>query len=202
MNAKAHVPHLISNAEATAQIVINRLKPFCSKIEIAGSIRRKKEVVGDIEIVCIPNRKDLYHNGDLFSQPAKNNGHLSANFAQAANSMGTVLKGNPTGRYMQIELITGINLDLFMTTEEDYFRQLAIRTGPSEFSHKVIATTWSKKGWCGTEFGLRRQTECARLNGLWRLGIPNSIAEKPPVWQSEEEFFKWLGLAYTKPELR
>ena len=202
MNMTAHIPHLLHNALAISSLAYDRLKPFCNRIDIAGSIRRRKEVVKDIEIVCIPKSKELYTNGDLFSQPAANNGHLSANFSQAANSLGKVLKGNPSGRYMQIELPEGLNLDLFMTTEEDYYRQLAIRTGPSEFSHKVIAGNWSKKGWCGTSFGLRKKSECVKGEGSWGLLIPNSISEKPPVWKSEEEFFQWLGLAYTKPELR
>jgi DNA polymerase/3'-5' exonuclease PolX len=201
MNMTAHIPHMIANALPIASKAVDKLKPFCTRIDIAGSIRRRMDVVKDIEIVCIPNSRDLWTTGNLFSQPAAN-GQQAANFSMAANSLGKVLKGNASGRYMNIQLLEGLNLDLFMTTEEDYFRQLAIRTGPADFSHKVIAVTWSKKGWCGTSFGLRRKNECIIEDDKWKLAIPNSIAEKPPVWKSEEEFFQWLGLAYTRPELR
>ena len=36
--------------------LIKNLIPFCKKIEICGSIRRKRELVGDIEILCEPKK--------------------------------------------------------------------------------------------------------------------------------------------------
>lgn len=36
-----------------AQTLVERLRPFCQRIEIAGSLRRKRPMIGDIEIFAI-----------------------------------------------------------------------------------------------------------------------------------------------------
>ena len=40
-----------------ASAVVEWLRSSCQQIEIAGSIRRERETVGDIEIVCLPHTK-------------------------------------------------------------------------------------------------------------------------------------------------
>ena len=37
-----------------ANEVVALLETSCERLEVAGSIRRQKETVGDVEIVCIP----------------------------------------------------------------------------------------------------------------------------------------------------
>lgn len=41
-------------AQAKAEAVVAALAPFCQRLEIAGSIRRRRPVVHDIDIVCLP----------------------------------------------------------------------------------------------------------------------------------------------------
>src|SRR3989344_4154112 len=43
-----------AEAYAIALDVQEQLKPYCERIEIGGSIRRKKSEIGDIELVLIP----------------------------------------------------------------------------------------------------------------------------------------------------
>lgn len=45
---------ILSRAKVLAEEVRQVLAPYCEQIEIAGSIRREKAEVGDIEIICIP----------------------------------------------------------------------------------------------------------------------------------------------------
>lgn len=47
------------DAQALAQSVVFALAPHCERIEIAGSVRRMKAYLDDIDIVCIPRGKDL-----------------------------------------------------------------------------------------------------------------------------------------------
>lgn len=58
--------HRISlyDAQLKALPIVEELRPFCQRIEMAGSIRRKCEFVNDIEIVAIPRLEVL--QGDLF----------------------------------------------------------------------------------------------------------------------------------------
>lgn len=122
------------------------------------------------------------------------------------------MKGKPDGRMMQIELknpydgVRTIMLDLFMPQPHDYYRQFAIRTGSSDYSAKVIATGWNKIGWVGTSEGLRAETECVGSKDpstgkvKWRCMAKNPTL--PPAWQTEQEFFSWLGVQFVPPSIR
>lgn len=109
-----------------AEKVKQELKPYCNRIEIAGSIRRLKSEVKDIEIVAISN--DRFQLGLIVNQWKK-------------------LKGDVGGKYLQRELPEGINLDLFFATEKNWGLIFAIRTGSAEYSHKVLAVSWVKAGY-------------------------------------------------------
>jgi len=45
----------LEKAKAIADEVVRRLGPYCTKIEVAGSIRRRKPWVKDVDIVLIPS---------------------------------------------------------------------------------------------------------------------------------------------------
>ncbi len=176
------------------------LQPYCSKINIAGSIRRQKAEVKDIEIVCLPIVTEMT---DLFGAVIKT--QRSELFFNECKKLGTSVKGNPGGKYMQISLPSGVNLDLFMPEAADYFRQYAIRTGSADYSYKVIAAAWKRKGWCGSDLGLRKMIDCLEIktpDGKSKWKCVNSAGEIPPVWESEEVFFSWLGVDYLPPKYR
>ncbi len=183
--------------------ICRRLMHHCEpdRINIAGSIRRKKAEVKDIEIICLPLRHPAAAPGLFEMNEPTATVHCKA-FQEVVASLGTVLKGKPdTGRYMQIALPQGINLDLFMPQPHDYFRQYAIRTGPADYSARVIAVAWRVAGWVGTPDGLRRETDCRRVNdSTWEITAVNPTP--PPVWVSEADFFNFIGLDWISPEKR
>jgi DNA polymerase/3'-5' exonuclease PolX len=196
MDNKVH----LSEAFQIAENIVKLLKPHCEKIDIAGSIRRKKSEVKDIEIVCLPKLvalKDMFGYNQRIIK--------TQSFTKIVdNELGKVIKGNSDGKMMVIDLGM-IKLDLFMPDVNDYYRQLAIRTGCAEFSHNVIAKGWIKIGWCGTDKGLRKIADCIEIKtpdgkSKWKCIAENP--ELPPVWQSEKEFFEWLGIKYVEPEER
>jgi DNA polymerase (family 10) len=43
----------LNRAEMIAEMIKGELTPFCSAIAVAGSIRRKRPSVGDIDLVCL-----------------------------------------------------------------------------------------------------------------------------------------------------
>ncbi|QMW06334.1 hypothetical protein H3H32_16310 [Spirosoma foliorum] len=197
--ATAEAPKMdLSKAQRIAEDLVVLLEDLCDKIHIAGSIRRLKPQVKDIEIVCQPK---LFQETDfsLFggkSQPAQ----IIPAFRRMVGMLGTPIKGKPDGRHMQIDLPSGIKLDLFMPVGTDYYRQFAIRTGSAEYSAKHIAGSWKKKGWCGTHDGLRLINDCEETKSGWKVVRPNPTL--PPAWQSEKEFFDWLGEKWIAPKNR
>lgn len=128
----------LNQATEIAERIRSELAPFCDRIEIAGSIRRRKPEVGDIEIVAIPKRVE---EGMLFSNIVTH-----PKFCILVNRWPAV-KGKPTGKYTQRILPEGIKLDLFMADADNWGLIFAIRTGSAAFSHKVLATGWVRAGY-------------------------------------------------------
>lgn len=188
----------LNKAKEIAVSICYQLQPYCveNRLNIAGSIRRQKPNVKDIEITCVPKNIE---EKDLFGEVI---GHKrSPDFINSVFTIGRIVKGSPAGRMMQIEL-KEIMIDLFIPEPHDYFRQYAIRTGSSQYSALVIATAWKKKGWCGTPDGLRKIHQCEEKKGpdgksTWKVKV--SDPDLPPVWQSEKEFFEWLDVPFVNP---
>lgn len=191
-----------NEANIIAEAVFSKLYAHCKQIHIAGSIRRKALEVGDIEIVCLPRIEEVGKE-NLFGEIIEKKTSMEA-FEKAVATLGTIIKGKPTGKYMQIALHEGINLDLFMPNPADYYRQLAIRTGSADYSYKVIARSWRRLGWVGTAEGLRKASECVeKKNGeksFWKCTVSNPTL--PPKWNSEQDFFAWLEVPYLEPKYR
>jgi DNA polymerase/3'-5' exonuclease PolX len=189
----------LKSALKIANRIVELLQPHCEIIHIAGSIRREKPTVKDVEIICIPKKEFI--QTDLFGGGTRN---VSKAFTESIASItSAVVKGIVQGRYMQVILkgCDGLKMDLFLPEPHDYYRQYAIRTGSADYAHKVIATAWLKKGWCGTPYGLRRQSDCFKNKAdAWML--QNHSGATPPAWKSEEEFFTWLDIAWEQPRFR
>ena len=54
-----------------AQGIVNHLRDYTGRIEIAGSLRREKQDVGDIEIICIPKVQKVDSHVSLFGVAEK-----------------------------------------------------------------------------------------------------------------------------------
>jgi DNA polymerase/3'-5' exonuclease PolX len=125
----------LSKALAIAERIKAELAPHCERIEIAGSIRRKKPEVKDIEIVAIPKPYDT--------------GLFVSGLAAVVNQWEKV-KGEmkyQECRYTQRILPEGIKLDLFMCEPGNWGLIYAIRTGSADYSHKVLAAGWVARGY-------------------------------------------------------
>ena len=121
----------LAKAEAVAQAIVEQLAPGCDRIEIAGSIRRCKPTIGDIEIVAIPTPRL-----NLLGDPE---GHwlspILANLCHDGRMR--LIKGGD--RYRQYALTaSGLTLDLFLTTPERWGCIFLIRTGSAEFSKRIV----------------------------------------------------------------
>lgn len=193
----------LEDARKIAVDICTRLQPYCEKIHIAGSIRRKKPEVKDIEICLLPNL-GFTESGDLFGNSIRKI-EINPIFKEIVNTLGIIEKGNVNGKYMKIVLPQGINLDLFMPEQDDYFRQLIVRTGSSEYSHKIIANGWRKIGWVGSDIGLRLEKDCIEhkdKNNKSKWVCVRNKNNKPPIWTSEKSVYEWLKIPYLDPELR
>lgn len=188
-------------AVSLAQAVKSHFAPFCDKIMIAGSIRRECPLIGDIEIVCLPKCKEPVKT--LFdSVPSK---EPIDEFIEVASHL-KITMGSPKGRMMKGSISTAkfdVNVDVFMPEPYDWGRILAIRTGSADYAMKVLASGWTKLGWCGTEHGWRRIKECqCDLQGVWHVQPNVKKPTMPPVFDTEESFFDFLNIKWVEPRER
>lgn len=193
-------------AKEIAVRIYKQLQPFCLQCDIAGSVRREKPEVKDVEICCVPRVTDV---NDLFGGVLQS--FRSKEFVKEVKSLGIIVAGSvEDGRMVKIDLYDGIRLDLFIPVATDYIRQYAIRTGSREYSHKVLANAWAKIGWAGTENGLRRQSESYQIDvgknpdgsdkKKWICNALNPTL--PPVFKNEFELFQFLKLTWIEPKNR
>ena len=155
---------ILSEAFHIAQGKLELLRPHCERIEIAGSIRRERREVKDLDIVCTPELKE-------------GTTQRTIQFISRVFEFGKIIKGTPrVGKQVQIRLPEGINLELWMCRPENWGYILAIRTGSAEYSHRVLAARWVMAGYVGGNGMLTKNgipIEVREERDLFRLiGIP------------------------------
>jgi DNA polymerase/3'-5' exonuclease PolX len=178
---KAKMPY--SEALELAQKVVEILAPACERIEIAGSIRRQKPEVGDIEIVAISAKVQRYN---MFMEPVGEVDQLSFDWAikEAFLNGWRVLKNGPL--YKQFN-IGPCCLDLFITTPEKWGVIYTIRTGSADFSHRLMTPK---------RYGGMMPAWAKIADG--RVWHGEQVLETP----EEADVFKALGLDWIEPKDR
>jgi len=159
---------------------MRKLQPFCDRIAIAGSIRREKPEVKDIELVCIPK---IIETPTLFGATVGR--HPEFVSALSPNDEFMIEKGDPReGKYFKLWLIgPSISIDIFTTVAENWGHILAIRTGSADYSHHVLANGWVRAGY---------HSEHGHL----------MLGEKRVIIREEDQLFNIIGVPYTEPKNR
>lgn len=192
-------PHYL--VQSVAEQIVANFEPYCQRIEIAGSLRRKKEMVGDIEIVAIPivnEQKTLWgktaSNKLHFNKLLNHVDHLlkMQKIGQAKDSAGRHRWGE---KMRSIALITDkgekYKIDLFMCTEVNWGNIFLIRTGSRAFSKWMVTKTTDGGG---------MPVNMRQLDGrLWEY---IHGAWEPLEIREEEEWFDVVGVPYVQPEYR
>ena len=176
-------------AIAVARDVCDWLRPACARLIVAGSLRRRRPDVGDIEILYIPLSEE--RQSDLFFTEEAS---LADERIEALEARGVLERRmNIIGREMygpQNKLMrhceTGIPVDLFATTAEAWHNYLVCRTGPAA-SNTRIAVAARLRGWKWNPYG----------PGFTNL----ATGEVRPIG-SEEGVFAFVGLPYHQPKER
>lgn len=168
----------LARARAIAEELKSLLAPECDKIEVAGSIRRRKPFVGDIEILAVPKYVD---GVDQLDEEIKK---LMAErlLGYRRNVRGSISYG-PKNKLL-VHLPSGVGVDIFSTDAERWWVSLVVRTG-GEITNRRIATAAIRKGW-----------------HLQAYGHGFTTPQGDVVCRSEEETFRAVGLPYLPPERR
>lgn len=175
---KRRIP--LAEAQTIADAFVLAVLPFCEQAEVAGSVRRGKAEVGDIEIVLQPRLEPVY---DLFGAPA---GHRDSLQGFVWSAWGQLVKNGP--RFKQILTPQGVMLDVFIVRPPAQFGLIyLIRTGPAEFSRWVV-TPQDKGGALPSHLRVRD-------GAIWD---GDDIVPTP----TEADVFRVLGLDFIPPAER
>lgn len=183
MEAKKKYPRALAMKAAAA--LCSEMKPACARLVVAGSLRRRKEAVGDIEILYVPTFKTVPDG--LFDTKEENQTDVVLARLLAAGVLGKRIKvtgGTTWGdkNKLAVHVETGVPVDLFSTDETSYWNYLVCRTGGME-NNVAIATAAQAKGWKWTPYGPGFTDECGNVVQV----------------TCEEDVFRLVGMAYRQP---
>ena len=103
----------LDQARAIAVALVAELEPYCQRIAVAGSIRRERPLVNDIDLVLLP----------------RNQGALAVKLYELGCRFG--------GPKLQRFTYRGLPVDLYFANEETFPMLLLVRTGSAAFNRSL-----------------------------------------------------------------
>lgn len=179
-----------------ARKIADDLRPVCERVEVAGSVRRQRETVGDIELVVIPK-----FSASLLPHVLGQN--LLDLHLVALMNQGRLMRASSTpiqdltckAFYIPALARQGhwFKLEINVSTVERWPVELAIKTGSADFSHKLV--TYRKDG--------------GFLPGHWRIRdgwqvyeVGGDGSEARLIFESERHFIEQICGQWVPPEKR
>lgn len=202
----------LAEAAQVARDLVAELSPWCERFVIAGSVRRRKETVKDIEAVAEPRfsrrgQRTLLGDGEPTSD-------LDIGLSREIEC-GFLARDDKLKRWGEkykrlVHPVSGIPVDLFIVTPPAQWGVvLAIRTGPAAFSQALV-TRARRMGMRTHEGALYRFFDPETDHEAWTQGVDIPIAADskktaPAVLvptPDEKDFFEALDLRWFAPEDR
>jgi DNA polymerase (family 10) len=151
------------------------------RAEIAGSLRRRRETIADVDIV-----------GAVSEMSAGEN--VAAAFVKLPGIVQVIVQGPSK---TSVKIANGMQVDLRLVPEENFGAALMYFTGSKEHNVKIRSLALKKKMTL-SEWGLYKLDEYDKAK--------KEVAKPPPIkavaCKSEEEIYAKLGLPYIEPEMR
>jgi len=183
MSGKQKYPR--AEALKVAKQMCVSLADVSMRLIVAGSLRRRKMEVGDVEILFVP--KLVTQTVDFFTSTSVSAVDLMLEdllrkgiIAQRRNVAGSIMWG--AKNKFAVHVASGIPVDFFAATDANWFNYLVCRTGGAE-SNTAIASAAKAKGWQWNPYG---------------VGFTDDHGCTVAV-TSEQDVFRHAGLPYREP---
>jgi DNA polymerase/3'-5' exonuclease PolX len=171
--------------------ILEILKPVCERVIVAGSLRRGKQWVGDVEILYIGKQVTRPKNGDLFAMETVSLADLAIAdlltvkaLEKRPNKLGAFTWGDQNKLALHVR--SGVPVDLFAATAANWWNYLVCRTGSA--SHNVTIATRAKQiGWTWNPYG---------------SGFTKDDGSQGYTVESEADLFRFLNIQFVEPQDR
>lgn len=183
----------LKEARMFAEMVCERMKELVLKVEIAGSIRRGRPFVGDVDLVVLPKPGEPFLGKGEFIQIGQNGVGEPEKIWKLSDIICRPIDGGPNFGVM--ETIDGkVQIDLWVAQHRQ--RDL-VEEIPGNFGSLLLCRTGSREHniWLcnrAKKLGLRWHPHKGVIDGSGKL-----VAA-----ESEKDIFRALKLDYIKPEDR
>jgi len=190
MSGKRKYPR--AEAVAVAKELCDGLKQRCERLIVAGSLRRRKPEVGDVEILYVPKLEPVEVPSDDLLLPPKTalvdqvDAYLDWLLEQGTIRPRENVRGATTWgakNKLAVHAASGMPVDFFAATVETLVNYLVCRTGPAELNMRICMAA-QDQGWKWNPYG----------EGFTKIGSGQQHAVK-----SEQEVFEFVGLRYLEP---
>lgn len=169
----------LEEAQKHAHTIVELIRDLCDKIEIVGSIRRRKSEVNDADIIAIPKTKKYMR---VFEEYESSDGSWKAIEKRLIQHGLHKIRAGDELLAFGLEHVD-FPIDIYRARPETWGTLLLIRTGSAR--HNIIL--------CST----------AQHMGLALSAAQGVIKDgKVIASRTEEEIFEALGLDYVPPEKR
>lgn len=182
-------------AEQLAQRLTEVLGPKCTKIMIAGSIRRRRETVGDIEVVCM---SEPVVQGNLWGEGESSGLTRLDELFQNPMTLGLEgwrigAKNGPKAKQLN-QVKYDITADVFVVHDERAWgSNVVVRTGPWFFARSLMKHA--------RRTGRRFSDGFLLHDHAQKCGAGKSCEDIIPL-EDEQVVFKVLELPWIDPERR
>ncbi|HEY7089644.1 MAG TPA: PHP domain-containing protein, partial [Tepidisphaeraceae bacterium] len=173
----------IGEALPVARLLLEGMKKLkqIKQASIAGSLRRCRETIGDVDIVC--SVKDGSKGAEVTAAFVK--------FPQVQKVLGE----GPTKA--SIVTAAGLQVDVRVVPDENFGAALLYFTGSKDHNVRIRGLA-QDKGMTLNEWGLYKLDEYDKA----KKKTGEAPAIKPVASKSEAEIYKKLGMTYIEPEMR
>ena len=109
--------------------LVEKLRPYCDRIEVAGSIRRGRREVKDIDIVAIPNEDKI----------------LAGGFFNVQHLVASITGDQPHGGHAYMACsYRRVSVDIYLAAPPSWGTLLLIRTGSKQHNIKLATLAKSR----------------------------------------------------------
>jgi DNA polymerase/3'-5' exonuclease PolX len=180
----------LEDARAVAAELVELLGPFCERLVVAGSVRRGKVMVGDVELVYAPKCAELQNLlgevdevvslVDAKTEALVKDGVL----AKRRNVNGSQMWG--AKNKLAVHVKSGMPVDLFATDLRCFENYLVCRTGPGDLNTEIATRAKA--------MGLKWHPYGDGFEGLADGGWVKVT--------QEADVFATVGMPWMEPEIR